>query len=123
MHAPVLAPAAVLAVDTDEAARITGVSRRVLREAVRANALVASYPTSKPVFTIAELNRWLGTLRAVLADDFRVHAADGAVLAELNWPGQTTATVLEWARRDHRADPGYYVAEPDHVTVWDRVSR
>lgn len=52
----------VLAVSYDDAARITGVSRRVLQEAVRANALVASYPTSKPVFTIAELKRWLATL-------------------------------------------------------------
>ncbi len=51
-----------LALTYEEAIEATGVSREVLKEAVRKNELIASYPSSRPVFRISELERWLESL-------------------------------------------------------------
>jgi hypothetical protein len=51
-----------LALSYDEAAAALGVSKKVLQIAVRNNELVASYPNSKPIFRLSELQRWLDSL-------------------------------------------------------------
>jgi hypothetical protein len=51
-----------LALTYDEAAEACGYHRDVLRDAVKANELVASYANSKPVFLVTELQRWLESL-------------------------------------------------------------
>lgn len=54
----------VLALSIDAAAEACGYSTKVIREAVRNNDLIPSYANSKPVFRIAELERWLESLPA-----------------------------------------------------------
>lgn len=48
-----------IAYNVAEAAEATGVSVDVIRRAIRANELVAKYPTSKPVILADELTAWL----------------------------------------------------------------
>jgi hypothetical protein len=55
-------PAAVansVAVNLQQAAALTGMSVVVLRRAIRANKLVAHYPTTKPVILIPDLTAWI----------------------------------------------------------------
>jgi len=40
----------------------TGVSEDVIRRAIKAGDLVASYPSSRPVITRSEAERWLASL-------------------------------------------------------------
>lgn len=51
-----------LAYSYQEASAAVGVSVDMLRGEVRDSRLVASYVGSKPVFTVDELKRWLGSL-------------------------------------------------------------
>lgn len=49
----------VLAVTIDEAATACGVSRDVIKRALRAGELIARYPSSRPVIPMDELRSWL----------------------------------------------------------------
>jgi hypothetical protein len=48
-----------IAVTIDEAAALVGVSRDVIKRALRSGELIARYPTSRPVIFIDELRSWL----------------------------------------------------------------
>ena len=48
-----------LAYTVDEAAAACGVSADIIRRAVRAKAIPAKYPTSRPVILRADLEAWL----------------------------------------------------------------
>lgn len=45
-----------------DAARASGYSLEVIRQAIRLNYLVPSYANSKPVIMVEELTRWVRTL-------------------------------------------------------------
>lgn len=51
-----------LALTYDEAAEAVGYSRSVIERAVKANRLLATYATVKPVIQVDELKRWLDSL-------------------------------------------------------------
>ena len=51
-----------LALTIDEAAEAASVSDDVIRKAIRRGTLTASYPSSRPVIRVAELERWLTDL-------------------------------------------------------------
>lgn len=55
-------PIRPLAYNYEDAAIACGYSVKVLREAVANHELLPSYANSKPVFRIAELDRWLESL-------------------------------------------------------------
>lgn len=48
-----------LAYTLDEAAEACGVSREVIRQAIRAGDLVQVFPTSRPVILREDLERWI----------------------------------------------------------------
>lgn len=48
-----------LAYTVAEAAEQVGYSRDVIRQAIRDKALIAHYPTSKPVIRHADLDAWV----------------------------------------------------------------
>jgi hypothetical protein len=48
-----------LAVTLDRAAEMTGVSVETVRRAIRANRLIAHYPTKRPVVLIDDLRSWI----------------------------------------------------------------
>lgn len=44
------------------AASATGISERIIREAVYRGDLIASFPSARPVIIASELERWLASL-------------------------------------------------------------
>lgn len=48
-----------VAVTLDRAAELTGVSIETIRRAIRANRLIAHYPTKRPVVLIDDLRAWI----------------------------------------------------------------
>jgi hypothetical protein len=48
-----------LAVTLDRAAEMAGVSVETVRRAIRANRLIAHYPTKRPVVLVDDLRSWI----------------------------------------------------------------
>lgn len=48
-----------ISVTIQQAASLTGISHDVIERAIRANALVAHYPSSRPVILLPDLHSWL----------------------------------------------------------------
>lgn len=48
-----------IAVNLDQAAELVGLSIETIRRAIRANRLIAHYPTKRPVILVDELRAWI----------------------------------------------------------------
>ena len=58
-----------------ELVEATGISRSVIFEHIKANRLTPRYPTTRPVFTRAEVEAWLASLPTDLEDFKRQRAS------------------------------------------------
>lgn len=48
-----------ISVTVQQAASLTGISHDVIQRAIRASALVAHYPSSRPVILLSDLHSWI----------------------------------------------------------------
>ncbi len=48
-----------IAVNVAQASKLTGISPDVIRRAIRANKLIAYYPSSRPIMLVSDLLAWI----------------------------------------------------------------